>query len=98
MIYYSLLRLSRIEHLQVDREHRVAVVVVFMTIILSQWYSLSEAQLNPVEAAALFDLCDRPGTDLWLNCSDSANACINITSWPGITCDANNTSIINMYY
>ena len=78
--------------------HRVVVVVVLVvTMILSQWCSLSEALLNPVEAAALFDLCDRTGTDLWTNCSDSANACIHSANWPGITCDATNTSIINMY-
>jgi len=78
--------------------HRVvAVVVVVVTMILSQWCSISKALLNPVEAAALFVLCDRPVTDLWTNCSDSANACINTKNWSGITCDATNTSIINMY-
>jgi len=72
------------------------VLVVTMTMLL--WSSPSEAQLNPVEAAALFDLCDRPGTkDLWQNCSDSANACINTANWTGIICDATNTSIISMY-
>jgi len=77
--------------------HRLVVVVV-VTLILSQWCSLSEAQLNPVEAAALFDLCDRPGTDLWTNCGDvSANACINTARSTGITCDATKTSIIEMY-
>ena len=75
----------------------VAVVVLVVTMILSQRCSLSEAQLNPVEAAALTDLCDRPVTDLWTNCSDSANACINTAKWLGITCDASKTSIINMY-
>jgi len=73
------------------------VVVLVVTMIMLQWCSISEAQLNPVEAAALFDLCDRPGTDLWTNCSDSANACINTTNWPGITCNVNKTAIINMY-
>ena len=77
--------------LQVD-----LVVVLVVTMILSQWCSLSEAQLNPVEAAALFDLCDRPGTDLWTNCSDSANACNNSANWPGITCNVNNTAILYM--
>jgi len=75
--------------------HRVVVVLV-VTLILAQWCSLSEAQLNPVDAAALFDLCDRPGTDLWTNCGDSANACINTAAWTGITCDVTNTSIIEM--
>ena len=78
--------------LQVD-----LVVVLVVTMMMSQWCSLSEAQLSPVEAAALFDLCDRPGTDLWANCSDSANACINTPNWSGITCDASNTTILNMY-
>jgi len=73
--------------------HLVAVVVLVMMVVMSP----SQAQLNAVEAAALFDLCDRPGTDLWANCSDSANACINKANWTGITCNANNTSILNMY-
>jgi len=77
--------------------HRVAALVLVVTMILSQWCSLSEAQLNQVESAALFDLCDRPGTDLWTNCNDSANACINTDNWEGIICDANKTAIIKMY-
>jgi len=78
--------------------HRVvALVVLVVTMVLAQWCSLSGAQLNPVEAAALSDLCDRPGSDLWTNCSDSANACINTANWSGITCNPTNTSIINMY-
>jgi len=76
---------------------RHVVVVLVVTMMMSQWCSLSEAQLNPVDAAALFDLCDRPGTDLWANCSDSANACINTANWTGIVCDANKTAIVNMY-
>jgi len=73
------------------------MVVVVVTAIISHWCVLpSDAQLNPVEATALFDLCDRPGTDLWENCSDAANACINSTNWPGIACDANNYSIVFM--
>jgi len=71
-------------------------VVVIVTVVVTLW-PLSEAQLNPVEAAALFDLCDRPGTDLWTNCSDSANACINSANWTGIDCNANKTAIVNMY-
>jgi len=71
----------------------MAVVVLVVTAMLSPSY----AQLNPVDAAALFDLCDRPGTDLWTNCSDSANACINTANWPGITCNASKTAIMNMY-
>jgi len=79
--------------------HRVvAVVVLVVTMILSQWCSLSEALLNSVDAAALFDLCDRPGTtELWANCSDSANACINSANWRGITCNTNKTAITIMY-
>jgi len=73
----------------------VVVVVLAVTMILSQWCSLSEGQLNPVDAAALKDLCDRPWTDLWTNCNDSANACIN--SWEGVGCDYTNTSIMYMY-
>jgi len=73
------------------------MVVLIVTMMMSQWCSLSEAQLNPVEAAALFDLCDRPGTDLWTNCSDSANACINTANWTGVFCDANNATIVRMY-
>jgi len=72
------------------------MLVLVMTMILSQWSSLSEAQLNPVDAAALFDLCDRPVTDLWANCSDSANACIDTVNWPGIDCDATKTAITSM--
>ena len=75
----------------------VAMVVLIMMVMMSQWCSPSEAQLKPVDAAALFDLCDRPGTDLWANCSDSANACIHTADWTGITCDVSNTSILNMY-
>jgi len=70
--------------------------VTVVVIVVTMW-PLSEAQLNPVEAAALFDLCDRPGTDLWTNCNDSANACINSVNWTGITCNANKTAIVNMY-
>jgi len=78
--------------------HLVLVVVLVVTMMLSQWCSPSEAQLNPVEAAALKDLCDRPGTtDLWTNCSDSMNACINTAKWAGITCNPNKTAIIKMY-
>jgi len=81
------------------QDHRVAVIILVVTVLLSQWChgSLSEAQLNAVDAAALFDLCDRPGTDIWTNCSDSANACINAAIWSGITCDAAKTSIIGMF-
>jgi len=75
----------------------LAVVVLVATVMMSQWWSPSYAQLNPVDAAALFDLCDRPGTDLWTNCSDSANACINTNNWSGITCNANDTAIVSMY-
>ena len=76
----------------------MVVVVLMVTMILSQWCSLSEAQLNPVDAAALFDLCFWPGaTDLWANCSDSANACINPANWPGVSCDSNRTAIVTMY-
>ena len=70
----------------------VTVVILVVTL-----WPLSKAQLNPVEAAALFDLCDRPGYDLWTNCSDSANACINSVNWTGITCNANMSAIVNMY-
>jgi len=73
------------------------VMILGVMVMMSHWCSLSEAQLNPVEAAALFDLCDRPGADLWSNCSDSANACINTANWSGIVCDATNTSIVTMY-
>ena len=74
----------------------MALVVLVVTMILSHC-SLSESLLNTVDAAALFDLCDRPGTkDLWTNCNDSVNACINTANWPGVTCDATKTSIINM--
>jgi len=73
------------------------VLVLVVTMMLSHWCSPSEAQLSPVEAEALFDLCDRPTKDLWPNCSDSANACINTADWTGITCNTNNTAIINMY-
>ena len=71
----------------------MAVVVL----VLSQWCFLSEAQLNPLDASALFDLCDRPGYDLWDNCSDSANACIDPANWTGVKCDATNTAIVRMY-
>jgi len=80
--------------LKVDR---VAVVVLVVTLMTLQRWSLSFAQLNPVDAAALYDLCDRPGTDLWANCSDSANACINTANWTGVTCNASNTAIVSMY-
>jgi len=76
--------------------HLNIVVLLVVTIILSLSCSPSEAQLNPVEAGALFDLCDRPVTDLWANCSDSANACINTANWPGVGCAANNTAIVTM--
>ena len=75
----------------------MAVLVLVVLVMMSQWCSLSEAQLNVVDAAALFDLCDRPGIDLWPNCSDSANACINTANWPGINCDTNKTAIVQMY-
>ena len=81
--------------MQVHRE--VVVLNIVVTLMLSQWCSLSEAQLNPVEAAALTELCDRPGNDLWVNCSDSTNACINNDFWQGIECDPSNTSIVVMY-
>jgi len=74
--------------------HLVLVVVLVVPMMLSQWCSLSEALLNPVEVAALLDLCGT--TNLWTHCSDSANACINSANWTGITCNANNTSIISM--
>jgi len=74
----------------------VAVGVLVVAMILSQLRcSLSAAQLNAVDAAALRELCDRPGTDMWANCYDSANACIN--TWSGITCDASKTFILTMY-
>ena len=73
------------------------MVVLFIAVMISQRCSPSEAQLNAVDAAALFDLCDRPGTDIWSNCSDSANACINAANWTGITCNANMTAIVMMY-
>jgi len=73
-------------------------VSLVLMVLMSLWYAPSMAQLNPLDAAALFDLCDRPGTsDLWANCSDSANACINTANWAGITCDSNKTSIVMMY-
>jgi len=75
----------------------VAAVMLAVTMMMSHWCSLAEAQLNPVDAVALFDLCDRPGTDLWTNCSDSANACIDTANWSGITCDATKTAIVGMY-
>ena len=59
--------------------------------------SPSAALLNPADAAALLELCDRPVKDLWANCSDSANACINTAKWPGIGCDSTKTAIVNMY-
>ena len=67
-------------------------------VLVLQGCSLSAAQLNPVEAAALRDLCDRPVADLWANCSDSANACMNSIKWTGVMCDANMTSIVSMYH
>ena len=84
-------------HVLMVKAHLVAAVVLVMMVMMSQWCSPSEAQLNPVEAAALFDLCDRPGTDLWTNCNDSANACINIANWTGVTCDGTKTAIVAMY-
>jgi len=74
----------------------MVVIVLVMMVMMTQWCSPAEAQLNPVEAAALTELCDRPGTDFWVNCSDSANACIS-PSWAGIDCNANKTAIVNMY-
>ena len=75
----------------------MAVVALVVTMFMLQWCLLTEAQLSPVDAAALFDLCDRPGTTgLWPNCSDSANACINTANWTGVNCDANKTSIVRM--
>jgi len=73
------------------------VAVVLLTVLLLEWCSPFAAQLNPVDAAALFDLCDRPGTDLWKNCSDSANACTNTANWTGISCDATKTAIVTMF-
>jgi len=73
------------------------VVVVLVTVLLLECCSPSEAQLNPVDEAALFDLCDRPGTDLWANCSDSANACTNTANWTGVDCDATKTAIVTMF-
>ena len=73
----------------------MAVVVLVVTMILLQCCSPSGAQLNPVDAAALFDLC--AGTNLWSNCSDSVNACINIANWSGISCDNSTTSVVVMY-
>jgi len=72
-------------------------LVLVVAVVMSMMMSPSEAQLNTVDAAALFDLCDRPGTDLWPNCSDSANACINTNNWAGITCDFNQIAIVGMY-
>jgi len=80
--------------LQVQRV--MPVVVLVMTMILSKWCLLSAAQLNAVDAAALIELCHRPGADRWTNCSDSANACINPANWSGIKCDDTNTSIIEV--
>ena len=74
----------------------MAVVVLVVTMMMAQWCPPSEAQLIQLEAAALFDLCDRPGTDLWTNCDDSTNACINTANWEGITCNANLTAIVRM--
>jgi len=71
--------------------------VAVLLVVVGAVVSLSEAKLNPVDAAALFDLCDRPGIDLWPNCSDVDNACINITNWTGITCDYTQSSIVKMY-
>jgi len=76
----------------------LVVMILGVMVMMSHWCSLSAAQLNPVEAASLFDLCDRPGRDLWTNCSDSANACINTANWSGIVCDATKTFIVTMYY
>jgi len=70
------------------------VVVVILVVMAGV---RTEAKLNAVDAAALFDLCDRPGTDLWTNCSDADNACINTANWTGITCGASATSIVAMY-
>lgn len=72
------------------------VVVVLIAAGVSLFCSPSEAQLNPVDAGALLDLCERPGTDLWANCSDAANACVNSMNWIGISCDATNTAIVAM--
>ena len=55
------------------------------------------AQLNAVDAAVLSMLCDRPGMDLWANCSDSANACNNPSNWSGVVCNVNKTAIDRMY-
>jgi len=77
--------------------HLRLVVVLIVTAMVSQWWSPCEAQLNIFEAEALYDLCSRPMTDLWANCSDAANACINTTNWAGITCNANKTAIVTMY-
>jgi len=73
------------------------MLVLVVIMLLPQWCSLTEAQLNPVDAAALRDLCDRPGTDLWNYCSESANACTDTVNWPGIVCNANKTAITGMY-
>ena len=73
------------------------VVVLVVTMMLSHC-SPSKAQLlDAADAAALFDLCDRPGNDLWPNCSDSANACTNTSNWGGVLCDPSKTAILNMY-
>jgi len=76
-----------------EKVDHVAVLVFALAVLVS----VSEAKLNPVDVAALFDLCDRPGIDLWPNCSDAYNACINTANWTGITCDKNQTSIVKMY-
>jgi len=77
----------------------LVAVVVLVVAIMSQWCLTSEAQLNTVEAAALFDLCN--ATNVWAslgtNCSDSANACINTANWAGVNCNANKTAINGMY-
>ena len=91
--YCGVVEVIRMAFVQMMKGNLVAAVVLAVTAMMLR----SEAQLNPLESAALFDLCDRPGTDLWANCSDVANACINRANWSGITCDASNTSIVVMY-
>jgi len=77
---------------------QVSLVVMVCVALLSLSPQLQAAQLNPVEASALQDLCIRPGTNRWSNCSDTANACNDPDSWFGIECNAANDSIISMYY
>lgn len=73
------------------------MAVVVLVVMMAMNLSPSEAVLNTVDAAALLELCDRPGIDLWTNCSDSANACINTANWAGITCNVNQTAVVEMY-